>query len=243
MLATRSIFLTGAAAALAAGPHAAHAAALAAVGAPACTPVTANEALHRLRTGNARFVPVPPLPDGRNRMIHPHQSPADRRAHTGDRQCPFAVIVGCSDSRVSPEVVFDQGIGDLFDCRVAGTVIDTPVTGSIEYAIDHFHTPLIVVLGHENCGAVKAALAALDPGGSLPEASIGGLVREIIPSVRGITGATPAERLAKAVRANAEAGAATLRLSPVVKRTRATVIAAYYELGPGTVTWAAGAGA
>ncbi len=128
-------------------------------------------------------------------MIHPHQSPADRRAHTGDRQCPFAVIVGCSDSRVSPEVVFDQGISDLFDCRVAGTVIDTPVTGSIEYAIEHFHTPLVVVLGHENCGAVKAALAALDPGGSLPEASIGGLIREIIPNVRGITGTTPAERL------------------------------------------------
>jgi carbonic anhydrase len=84
-----------------------------------------------------------------------------------------------------PEVIFDQGIGDLFDCRVAGTVIDTPVTGSIEYAIDHFHTPLIVVLGHENCGAVKTALAALDPGGSLPEASIGGLVRELIPNVRG----------------------------------------------------------
>jgi carbonic anhydrase len=243
MLATRSKFLAGTAAALAAVSHSAYAAALGAVDAPACTVVTAAEALRRLRAGNDRFVPIPPLPSGGNRMIHPHQSPADRHAHTGDRQCPFAVIVGCSDSRVSPEVVFDQGIGDLFDCRVAGTVIDTPVTGSIEYAIDHFHTPLIVVLGHENCGAVKAALAALDKDGSLPEASIGGLVREIIPNVRGITGTTPAERLAKAVRANAEAGAATLRLSPVVKRTKATVVAAYYELGPGTVTWVSGAGA
>jgi carbonic anhydrase len=243
MLTTRSLFLAGAATALAAGPNAARAAALASIDAPSCTLVTAAEALRRLREGNARFVPIPPLPSGGNRMIHPHQSPADRRTHTGDRQCPFAVIVGCSDSRVSPEVVFDQGIGDLFDCRVAGTVIDTPVTGSIEYAIDHFHTPLIVVLGHENCGAVKAALAALDPGGSLPKASIGGLIREIIPNVRGITGTTPAERLAKAVQANAEAGAATLRLSPVVKRTKATVVAAYYELGPGTVTWVSGAGA
>jgi hypothetical protein len=90
---------------------------------------------------------------------------------------------------------------------------------------------------------VKAALAALDPGGSLPKASIGGLIREIIPNVRGSTGTTPAERLAKAVQANAEAGAATLRLSPVVKRTKATVVAAYYELGPGTVTWVSGPGA
>jgi carbonic anhydrase len=239
MLTTRFAFLAGATAALAAGPSSARAAA--AIDAPACPRLTAAEALAQLRAGNARFVPVPPLPGGGNRMIHPHQSPADRRAHTGDRQCPFAVIVGCSDSRVSPEIVFDQGISDLFDCRVAGTVIDTPVTGSIEYAVAHFHTPLVVVLGHENCGAVKAALAALDPGGQLPEASIGGLIREIVPNVRGITGDTAADRLAKAVKANAVAGAATLRLSPVVIRTRATVVAAYYELGPGSVTWLGGA--
>lgn len=239
MIATRSSFLAGVAAALAAAPRPAGAAA--AIDTPTCPVITAAEALQRLRDGNARFVPVPMKPGGGNRMIHPHQSPADRRAHAGDRQCPFAVIVGCSDSRVSPEIVFDQGIADLFDCRVAGTVIDTPVTGSIEYAIAHFHTPLIVVLGHENCGAVKAALASLDPGGALPEASIGGLIREIVPNVRGITGDTPATRLAKAVKANAIAAAATLRLSPVVIRTKATVVAAYYELGPGTVTWLGGA--
>jgi carbonic anhydrase len=241
MLATRSTFLAGAAALLAGAPGSVRAAALGAVDAPSCPTVTATEALARLRAGNARFVPIPPQPGGGNRMIHPHQSPADRHGHTGDRQCPFAVIVGCSDSRVSPEVVFDQGISDLFDCRVAGNVIDTPVTGSIEYAIAHFHTPLIVVLGHENCGAVKAALAALDPGGQLPEASIGGLIREIIPNVRGVTGETPAVRLANAVKANAHAGAATLQLSPVVIRTKATVVVAYYELGPGTVTWLGGA--
>jgi hypothetical protein len=84
----------------------------------ACTIVTAAEALRQLRGGHARFVPIPPLPGGCNRMIHRHQSPEDWHAHAGDRQCPFAVIVGCTDSRVSPEVVFDQGIGV---CSIAGS--------------------------------------------------------------------------------------------------------------------------
>jgi carbonic anhydrase len=227
---TRSTFLAGAAALFAAVPLAAEAAATAGLDMPACRPLTAAQALVRLHQGNQRFIPLP----AENRMTHPNQSPAHRRMLVGDYQCPFAVVVGCSDSRVPPAVVFDQGLGDLFECRVAGTVIDTPVTGSIEYAIAHFHTPLIVVLGHENCGAVRAALVALDPGGHLPEASIGGLVREIIPNVRGIGGA---ERLTEAVKANARAGAATLRLSPVVIRTKARVVSAYYALGPGTVTF------
>src|SRR5438876_10670259 len=110
--------------------------------------VAPSEAISRLKEGNGRYA-------GGN-LQHPGQT-TERRAELANTQHPFATIVSCSDSRVPPEIVFDQGLGDLFVVRVAGNVIDDHALGSIEYAVDHLGVRLIVVLGHQSCGAVKAA--------------------------------------------------------------------------------------
>lgn len=119
------------------------------------TSLTPAEAWERLRSGNERFV--------QGTAQHPDQDAA-RRATLGYRQHPFAVIFGCADSRVAAEIIFDQGLGDMFVVRTAGHVLDTTVIGSIEYGLDVLGTPLIVVLGHDHCGAVEAASDALRTG-------------------------------------------------------------------------------
>jgi carbonic anhydrase len=106
-------------------------------------------ALNRLKAGNERYV--------LEHVEHPHEG-AQHRVELSRNQHPFAVVLGCADSRVIPELIFDQGVGDLFVIRVAGNVADDAVLASIEYAIEHLGTRLIVVLGHENCGAVAAAV-------------------------------------------------------------------------------------
>ena len=227
---SRSEFLTGASALLFAAPATPT---LEATADPpgVCPVVGPVEAMARLVSGNDRFV--------NGRLKHANQSP-QRRNQVAPHQCPFATVLDCADSRVSPEILFDQGLGDLFACRVAGNVADTAVTGSIEYAAAHFHPSLIVVLGHERCGAVGAALDALH--GVLPPASIGGLVRQIIPNVRGV--AAGPDQWAQAIAANAEAVAAELRLSPVlaprIKAGRLRIISATYALESGRVSFAAG---
>jgi carbonic anhydrase len=119
-------------------------------------PAADRSPLELLMEGNARFVA--------GRTVHPNQS-AERRTEEAKTQHPFAVIVSCSDSRVSPEIVFDQGIGDLFVVRTAGNRLDDLVLASVEYAVDHLHVPLVVVLGHERCGAVSAAIEAENAAG------------------------------------------------------------------------------
>ena len=110
--------------------------------------VDAEEAIARLMEGNKRFV--------RDEAKHPHES-RDYRASLAKEQHPFATVLACSDSRVTPVLIFDQGVGDLFVIRVAGNVVDEDVAGSIEYAVDHLGTELLLVMGHKNCGAVTAA--------------------------------------------------------------------------------------
>src|SRR4029077_5365572 len=110
--------------------------------------VAAPEAISKLKEGNGRYVS--------GNLQHPGQT-TDRRTELAKSQHPFAIIVSCSDSRVPPEIVFDQGLGDLFIFRVAGNVIDDHGLGSIEYGVDHLNVRLIVVLGHQSCGAVQAA--------------------------------------------------------------------------------------
>lgn len=122
-----------------------------------------------LKEGNERFVAGKPE--------HPSQS-IEHRAGLAVSQRPIAVVFGCADSRVAAEIIFDQGLGDMFVVRTAGHVIDSAVLGSIEYAVSVLNVPLIVVLGHDSCGAVKATLAALD-GGEVP----GGFVRDVIERV------------------------------------------------------------
>jgi carbonic anhydrase len=133
---------------------------------PNTTPVTAWKAL---KEGNERFVA--------GRPEHPGQS-VEHRASLAAGQKPTAVIFGCADSRVAAELIFDQGLGDMFVVRTAGQVIDSAVLGSIEFAVTVLDVPLIVVLGHNSCGAVKAALAAIHDG-AIP----GGFVRDVVERV------------------------------------------------------------
>jgi carbonic anhydrase len=199
---------------------------------PSCPAVGPVDALARLVAGNDRFAT--------GHMKHADQSPR-RRTQVAPHQCPFAAVIDCADSRVAPELLFDQGLGDLFVCRVAGNVADTAVTGSLEYATMHFHPALIVVLGHERCGAVGAALDALH-GGALPPASIGALVQQIVPNVRAV--AAGPDQWAQAIAANAEAVAAELRLSPIlaprIKASKLRVVSATYGLESGRVAFATG---
>jgi carbonic anhydrase len=157
-------------------------------------------------------------------------------------QYPHAVIVGCADSRVAPEILFDVGVGDIFVVRIAGNVVGgagVTVKGSIEYAIAELNVPLIVVLGHSGCGAVKAAMKHIDAKDSLPGA-INGLVELIKPAVAQSHG-KPGDPLDNAVRKNVELGVERLKqlqpiVAPQVKEGKLKVVGAVYDLRTGTVT-------
>ena len=152
--------------------------------------------LQQLIDGNARYVAA--------QLHHPHQEP-ERRITVAKKQYPFAIILTCADSRVAPEIVFDQGLGDLFVLRVAGNIVDDAVIGSIEYAAEHLGSSLIVVMGHERCGAVDAAVK----GGEVP-GHIGSLVQAIHPAVvkaKGMSG----DLLDNSVRSNVEMVAGELK--------------------------------
>jgi carbonic anhydrase len=189
--------------------------------------VTADEALKTLLAGNERFVRGH-LTSVTSREI------AQRRAELAQGQKPFAIVLCCSDSRVGPEIVFDQELGNIFVVRTAGEVLDAAGIGSIEYAVAHLGSPLLVVLGHEHCGAVAAAVAdAKEPG------NIADIVKAIRPAVEQ-TREQPGDPLANAIRANALDIAARLRnTSPVisekVKAGKLTVTAAVLSLKTGHV--------
>ncbi|HET6268773.1 MAG TPA: carbonic anhydrase [Arthrobacter sp.] len=137
------------------------------------TYLTPTLAWRRLREGNDRFVS--------GESLHPNQD-ASRRSSLVEHQHPFAVIFGCADSRLAAEIIFDLGLGDAFVVRTAGQVIDDAVLGSLEYSISVLGVPLIVVLGHDSCGAVIATKSAVDTG-QMPVGFIRDLVERITPSV------------------------------------------------------------
>src|SRR6266516_6255968 len=213
------------------------------------------EAMSRLKEGNGRYTS--------GNLQHPHESSderayiatnsyenagmvflgvtaaeaAKRRAELTKSQHPFAIIVGCSDSRVPPEIVFDQGLGDLFVLRVAGNVIDDHSLGSIEYAVDHLSVQLIVVLGHQRCGAVKAAKETIAAKGEAP-AHIQSLVTAIQPAVE----ATVQGDLEATVRENVKNVVRALRSSAPVLKAKVDsgelkVVGAYYSLDTGSVAF------
>jgi carbonic anhydrase len=193
--------------------------------------LTPDAALQRLMAGNARYVA--------GRSAHPDIDMA-RRAALKTGQQPFATVVGCSDSRVAPELIFDQGLGDIFDVRVAGNVVDDAVMGSVEYAVVHLACPLVMVLGHQSCGAVTATLAALDGKGSAEDAEtkIGALAQLITPAAKSV--AAGPDRLDAAVRANAKRQAGLLLSESHALKAHAAagklkVVAARYDLGDGKV--------
>lgn len=184
------------------------------------------DALARLKTGNQHFVA--------GKLEHPRQT-SGRRTELATSQHPFAVVLACADSRTSPELVFDQGLGDVFVVRVAGNVLNDETVGSIEYAIDHLGAQLIVVLGHERCGAIQAARDTIAAKGEAP-GHIQSLVRAIAPAVEATSG-SDTEATAKA---NELLVAKQLRESePILKELVAkgtiSVAAAHYDLDTGAV--------
>jgi carbonic anhydrase len=186
-----------------------------------------------LLAGNRRFAS--------GQVEAPRRRPEEFSA-LAEGQSPEAVVVSCADSRVSPEILFDQGVGDLFVVRVAGNVVSgggVIVKGSIEYAVAELGVPLIMVLGHSQCGAVKAALQHLNAKDALPGA-IAGLVNAIKPAVAAIEG-KPGDPLDNAIRANVDLGVARLKalppiVAPAVKRGKVKVVGGVYDLKSGAVT-------
>jgi carbonic anhydrase len=194
-------------------------------GPTAVTSVTSAGALQRLIDGNQRFV--------ESKATHEHQQ-ADRRAEVAKGQNPFAVIVCCSDSRVPPEIVFDQGLGDVFVVRTAGNVVDDVGLGSIEYAVEHFGVPLIVVLGHDRCGAVTAAVA-----GGEAHGHVQAIVDAIRPAVEKVKG-RPGDTVDNAMRANVSDTVEKLSTTPPilpdrVKAGKLKIVGARYDLDDGHV--------
>ena len=212
------------------------------------------EAISRLKEGNARYT---------SGNEHPHESAeerrymatnsyenagmiflgrtaaqaTERRAELTKSQHPFAVVVGCSDSRVPPELVFDEGLGDLFVIRVAGNVIDDHALGSIEYAVDHLAVRLVVVLGHQRCGAVKAAKETIAAKGQAP-----GHIQSLVTAIQPAVEATAKGDLEATVRENVKNVVQALRSSaPLLKGKvdsgEIKVVGAYYNLDTGSVAF------
>jgi carbonic anhydrase len=191
----------------------------------------AHEALRRLREGNLRFV------EGKLRGL-------DNPISFGNTdQKPFAVILGCSDSRVPVEILFNQGFGDLFVIRVAGNIVAPSQIGSIEFAVEKFGTPLVVVMGHTHCGAVTTTLDELQRPGT-PSRNLRSIVDRIRPAVQGLLSTelrdTPELLLRAAVRTNVSIAANFLRhgteaLEQLVETGELLVVGAEYSLDTGTV--------
>lgn len=187
--------------------------------------VTPDQALQRLVEGNKRYI--------KDSLSHPNQT-AVRRTEVAKGQHPFAIILGCSDSRVAPELLFDQGIGDLFVVRVAGNIVTDQGIGSIEYAVEHLHANLIIVLGHAKCGAVTAAV-----GGGHAPGRIHTLLESLEPAVKAAQG-KPGDAVALVTQANVDRGVHILNsMQPIleerVKTGTVKVVGAIYNVETGQV--------
>ena len=179
--------------------------------------IEATKALELLKEGNARFI---------SGNLSPKDHYAEDRLILSQGQHPFAVVLCCSDSRVVPEILFDQQLGDLFVIRNAGNVVDEDVLGSVEYAVEHLESPLVVVLGHSSCGAVTATCQAGDLPGHLVD-----IAKRIRPSISteccvNDNARRHAERMAQLIREN-----------PIVEHLKVTLVAAFYDIASGVVEW------
>ncbi|MGQ0613125.1 MAG: carbonic anhydrase [Planctomycetaceae bacterium] len=196
----------------------------------------AREALQRLQEGNRRFVS-----EVRNAHALTRQA---RREEVAAGQAPFAIILGCSDSRVPAEIVFDQGLGDLFVIRVAGNIVASSQVGSVEFAAERFSTRLVVVLGHSQCGAIQATLEELQQTTEHQSRNLRSIVDRIRPSVEGLLATElrhdPEALVAQAVRANIRVSANHLRhgsgiLEQLIQSSGLLVVGAEYSLETGVV--------
>jgi carbonic anhydrase len=193
--------------------------------------LTPDQALAALKEGNARYVSSPQA------CV---MDLAKRRADVATSQAPWAIIVGCSDSRAAPELLFGGvGPGELFVARNAGNMVDTATMGTVEYGAEHLGSPLIVVLGHERCGAVVAACDVATKNTKLP-GSIGPMVKPIVPAAMAMKG-KPGDFVDNTVRESAKRTAARLAASPIlshlVKGEKLKIVAARYDLGDGKVEY------
>lgn len=188
--------------------------------------ITPTEAIKQLEEGNARFVS--------GHMLHPLKH-HDRRNELTTKQAPFAVILGCSDSRTSPEILFDQSLGDLFVVREAGNVIDDHSIGSIEYAVEHLHSSLVVVMGHQRCGAIIAARDVIANKGRAD-----GHIESLVTAIRPAVEETVGQDVEATCKANVNNIVHALRnskpiLQHMVDSGKVKVVGAYYDLDTGVV--------
>ena len=199
-----------------------------AVAAPGKTETTPEGAWDELMAGNRRFV-------GDHSRVHPYSS---ERIELANGQHPRVIVLGCADSRVSPELVFDQSLGEVFVVRTAGNIVDPIALGSIEYAVEHLHSELLVVLGHTSCGAVQAAVA----GGEMPSTYLQAIVDRIRPTVLRLSGCFEGEELVqRSVTANAQQSATDILsnsalIREAVAKGELKVMSAVYDLHSGLVT-------
>jgi carbonic anhydrase len=197
--------------------------------------LTAQEELKRLQEGNKRFV------EGKSTY---NTNDTRRRNELVDGQTPFAIILGCSDSRVPAEIVFDQGLGDLFVIRIAGNIVAPSQIGSIEFAVETFQTPLVVVLGHTRCGAVAATLNQIRQPQASRSQHLRSIVERIRPAVEPLseirTDLTPEQLLERAIRSNIRMSVNQLRhgssfLEEIHDSGSLWIVGAEYSLESGEV--------
>jgi carbonic anhydrase len=195
---------------------------------PMCTDQSPAAAIAKLKEGNGRYIA--------GNLQHPSRT-EQRCPELASIQHPFAVILTCSDSRVAPEIIFNQGLGDLFVIRVAGNVISDEVAGSIEYAVDYLGTRLIVVMGHQTCGAVKAAREAIAGQRDAP-----GHIKSIVKRIKPAVEATPNGDLEPTVKANVKHAVQALRSSTPILKSKVDsgevrIIGTYYSIETGAVSF------
>ena len=202
--------------------------------APAGPAMSSDDALKLLRDGNARFVEM--------KMEHPHETIAQREETARNGQAPFAVVLACSDSRVPVEAIFDRGIGDIFVVRVAGNVaMDSSVIGSVEYAVSHLKCPLLVILGHTECGAVAAAISGAMLEGRLRDIQknielVADLIKRTHPGLKGAE-LTNAVVKANAFQARRDLFANSHQIKRLAGSGRLKVMVAVYDIMTGKIAW------
>jgi carbonic anhydrase len=198
--------------------------------------ISASEAIERLKEGNRRFVS--------DEATGGIRAPQPKLSELADEQRPFATIIGCSDSRVPVELIFTQGLGDLFVIRIAGNIVSTTQLGSVEFAVRAFGTPLVVVLGHSNCGAVKATIDEIERPGELPSPHLSAIIDRIRPSVERVMAVVPgydgSSLVQMAVEENVRAATGLLRDSSVIiedrlSQGRLSIVGATFSLKTGVV--------
>ncbi|EMI52350.1 carbonic anhydrase [Rhodopirellula sallentina] len=193
--------------------------------------VDSDTAIRLLTEGNSRFVA--------GESIHPHEA-FSWRANLENEQHPWAVLLTCSDSRVPPELIFDQGFGDLFVIRVAGNIVDTDVIASIEYAVDYLDTQLVVVMGHTHCGAVTAAVDS-EKHASHDPVEITSLVHRIQPAVNFVEGEDRNETIKRSVVNNVALSVKRLKevadLQRALEQRDVKIVGSMYDMHTGIVTF------